>query len=256
LFKYGSGYKIGAPPLTGITFGQVVQEESTTTSSKNLINVLLIEAINSKGPLKWNEEFKNKTLIFSFPDGHDEVNHITNFLNVTSGVQIKLLTGPNCTRQKILTELSSGACNVIHFVGNVFYSNLSPHDSYFLTNDKKAITIQEVKNLLEASQSPIKPFLFFNSQFFDVDGRRLKNVLKQFGEIFSQFNFDRITGIISRTYPVFNEDARNIIANLYINLFNNINQGEALLKARKQCKSGLAISSFVLFGNPWVKLFD
>ena len=256
MLKYGSSYKIGEPPLAGISFEQIIQEESTTTPPKKLINVLLIEAINSKGPLKWNEEFKNKTLIFPFPDGYDEVNHITNFLNVTSGVQIKLLTGPNSTREKILTELSSGACNVIHFVGNIFYSKMSPHDSYFLTNDKKAITIQEVKNLLEATQSPIQPFIFFNSQFFDVDGRRLKNVLKQFGEIFSQFNFNRITGIISRTYPIFNEDARKIIENLYVDLFvNNYNQGGAMLKARRQCKSGLAISSFVMFGNPWKKLF-
>ena len=94
MLKYGSGYKIGETPLAGIKFGQIVQEESTTTSPNKLINVLLIEAINSKGPLKWNEEFKNKTLIFPFADGYDEVNHITNFLNTTTGVQIKLLTGP------------------------------------------------------------------------------------------------------------------------------------------------------------------
>jgi hypothetical protein len=250
MLKYASGYKIGEPSLTGATFEQISQEMPAA-------NILIIETTNSKGPLKWNEEFKNKTLIFPFPDGYDEINYITNFMNITEGVgQTKILNGFNSTREKIIAELSSGDYNIIYFIGNIFYSKMSPHDSYFISNDNKSTTINEINNILNISESKVKPLLFFNAQYFEGDGKQLKNALKQLGEIFSQFNYNRITGIISRTYPIFNEDARKIIGNFYINLLNNENQGIALLKARQQCKSGLAISSFVHFGKPWDKLLS
>ena len=131
---------------------------------------------------------------------------------------------------------------------------MSPQDSYFLSNDNKSTSFNEIKNILNLSKFNIKPLLFFNAQYFEGEGKQLKNVLKHLGEIFSQFNYNRITGIISRTYPIFNDDARKIIGNFFINLFNNDNQGIGLLKASQQCKSGLAISSFVNFGKPWDKL--
>ena len=119
---------------------------------------------------------------------------------------------------------------------------------------KKLITFNEIKKALEKNKSNSKPLLFFDAQFFHVEGKRLKNTLKIFGEIVSQFNYNQISGIIYQAHSLFNEDTRNIMANFYFNLFNNDSQGIALLKARQQCKSGIAISSFVHFGIPWKKL--
>jgi hypothetical protein len=127
----------------------------------------------------------------------------------------------------------------------------------------------------------IHPFLFFNSQIFDVEGIKLQNVLKVFGEIVAQFDPSDIIGVISRTYPLFNEETNEIISNFFINLLKNKSQGVAILKARQQCiaakmekaveeqfnnlskdnsitridlLSSLAVSSYLLFGQPWKKL--
>lgn len=255
MLKFSSGYKIGEPPLVGVAFGQVVQEESITKTTINKFNVLIIEAANAKSPLKWNEEHKNKTLIFPFPDAFEELNHITGFFNTCDNVNhISILSGLNSTREKILLNLSQVASKIIHFVGNIFYSKMSPKDSYFLTNDNNLITFREIKYALEKNESNSKPLLFFDAQFFSVDGKRLKNTLKIFGEIVSQFNYNKISGIIFQAHSLFNEDTRNIKETFYLNLFKNDSQGVALLKARQQCKSSIAISSFVNFGIPWKKL--
>jgi len=123
--------------------------------------------------------------------------------------------------------------------------------------------------------------LFFNSQIYDTEGKKLKNVLRTFGEIVEYFDYERITGIMSRNYPIFNDETKEIIANFYINLFNDFSQGVSLLKARQACMSNkmtklvekkfgelsaeegaknidlegsTAISSFIIYGKPWRKL--
>jgi len=274
LLKYSSSYKIGEAPLVGIGFEQIGQDELLTAPSEELYNILIIDAINSTGPLKWNEDLKKKELIFPFPDGANELDFITNFFNSRNEVnQINLLSGMNSTRENILLNLSQGAYHIIHFVGNIFYSEGSPPDSFFLTNDNNIVTFREIYLSLIQNQARLKPFLFFNTQIYDVDGNKLKNTLQTFGEIVSNFNYEEITGIVSQNYPIFNNETKDIIANFYINLFKKHGQGVALLKARQQriakitmvmaeqqesqnlgLESSLAISSYVLFGRPWKKL--
>ena len=180
---------------------------------------------------------------------------MANYFNEQAGInQIKVLNGFNTTRQKILSSLSNDPLNIIHIVCNIFYSELSPKDSYLLTNDDDLITFDEIKSALDKNSSNQRPILFFNAQIFSIGGKRQKNVLRTFGEIVSQFNYDSITGIITRNYPLFNHETREVTTSFYNNLFKNYSQGVALLNARRQSKSGLAISSFLLFGKPWKKL--
>ncbi len=282
LLKYSSAYKIGEAPLGGITFDLDFREDLITPSNKEIYNVLIIDANNSTGPKKWNDEIKNKELIFPFRDGMDELNYITSFFNNRDEInQINLLSEANSTRENILLNLSQGAYHIIHFVGNVFYSRGSPKDSFFLTNDNNIITFDEILDSLNKNQSKLQPLLFFNTQIYNVDGKKIINALQTFGEIVTQFNYDRITGIVSRNYPIFNAETKNITANFYEYLFNKNSQGVALLKARQHCitrktmdrsedqskvsdakgdilnigmETSLAISSYVLFGKPWKKL--
>ncbi len=125
--------------------------------------------------------------------------------------------------------------------------------------------------------------MILNSQVYDTEGNKLKNTLKTFGEIVSQFEHDKITGIISKNYPIFNEETKQVISNFFINLFNKNTQGVSLLRARQQyiankmqkiveaqvknattdlrtahidLQSSLAISSYLLFGKPWKKIIS
>ncbi len=251
MLKYSSSYKIGEPHLSGNILEDIDQNQQSTKS----YDVLLIEAINAKGPFKWNEVTKQKELIFPFPLGSDELNHIANFFNNRPEInQLKILNGFNSTREKILSHLSQDPLNIIHFVGNIFYSKWSPKDSYILTNDNNLITFHEIKRALDKNRFNQHPILFFNAQIFNIEGERLKNVLRTFGEIVSQFDYESVTGIVSRNYPLFSHETREITTNFYNYLLKSKNQGEALLRSRQQCNSGLAISSFLLFGKPWKTL--
>lgn len=283
LLKYSSGYKIGEISLGGITFEQDVKREPVV-SSINKYNVLVIDGINSTHPLKWNEELKRKELIYPFPSGGDELNHIINFFNKQDKIdQITTLLGSNSSKEKILAHLSNDFYHIIIFVGNIFYSKWNPKDSYFLTNDDEIITFKEINRLLKTHSINIQPIIFFNSQVFSIEGEKLKNVLRTFGEVVSQFDQNKITGILTRPYPLFNEETKGIFIDFFMNLLNDNSQGVALLKARQQCiskkmeksvkdqvndatvkdsitiidlRSSLAVSSYLLFGKPWKRFIS
>jgi len=236
LLKYSIGYIIGEPPLGGVTFGHDMVEKEGKLTKDGKINVLIIDSINTSGPIRWNERIKSKELIFPFEAGINEFNYITEFFNNREEVnQIAILVGPDSSRDNILTHIETGSNHIIHFVGNIFYSKWNPRDSFFLTNDNEIITFNDINKSIQANINAEKPFLFFNSQIYDIDGKKLKNVLRTFGEMVEYFDYERITGIMSRNYPIFNNETKEIIANFYINLFNDFSQGVSLMKARQAC---------------------
>ncbi len=267
LLKYSSGYKIGEIPLRGINFDEISNQQLQNETSEIKYKVLIIESINSTEPLKWNEKNKQKELIYQFQAGSEELNYITNFFNEKTEInEINALTSINSTRNEILLNLSKDLYHIIIFVGNVFYSQMSPKNSFFLTNDNQILTVNEIIKALDKNNPKIQPFLFFNTQIFDIEGIKLKNVLKTFAEIVHQFDENTITGILSRNFPLFNTMTKEIFANFFNNLLNNNSQGDSLLKARQQSisniiendvekqidlRSSLALSSYLLFGIPW-----
>ncbi|MFX0076838.1 MAG: hypothetical protein ACFE96_15445 [Candidatus Hermodarchaeota archaeon] len=282
LLKYSIGYIIGEPPLGGITFGYESEAQEQDLNKQNKYNVLIIECTNSSDPIRWNEETKAKELIFPFEAGINEFNYITEFFNDREEVdQITILVGLDSSRDNILSHIESGSNHIIHFVGNIFYSKWNPRDSFLLTNDNKIVTFNDISNSIQASKSGIQPFLFYNSQIYNTQGEKMKNVLRTFGEIVENFDYEKIVGIMSRNYPIFDSETNEIISNFYSNLFNQNSQGVSLLKARQVCmankmtklveqqfeelsaedgtksidlESSLAISSYMLFGKPWKKL--
>ena len=276
LLKYSNAYNIGEPPLRGISFDQ----KDNTSDLDKKYNVLLIETINSKYPTKWNEKKQGKEILFPFMAGTGELEVITSFFNVRDEIDtINILSDDKSTLENIHANISAGNYNVIHFIGNIFYSKWNPKDSYLLTNDNQIVKLSEISNWTKQNPNNSQPLLFFNTQIYDINGVRFNNTQKIFAEIITDFHFESITGIISRNFPLFSSETKNIAANFYINLFSNSSQGVALLKARQQCfsknpledvkqqieNSGVkseesdsenlfAISSFILYGKPWTKL--
>jgi hypothetical protein len=276
LLKYSNAYKIGEPSLGGISF----EQDNNITESGKKYNVLIIESINSNYPTKWNEKEQGKELLFPFMAGKGELEAITSFFNARDEIgSINILSGEKSTLENIHANISAGNYNVIHFIGNIFYSKWNPKDSYFMTNDNEIIKLSEISNWCKQNPTNFRPFLFFNAQIFDINGVRFNNTQKIFAEIITDFHFESITGIISRSFPIFSNETKNIASNFYVNLFNNNSQGVALLKARQQCLSKkpleeveqqiensgtqieesdsgnlFALSSFILFGKPWEKL--
>ncbi|MFX0007920.1 MAG: hypothetical protein ACFFAV_14525, partial [Candidatus Hermodarchaeota archaeon] len=55
LLKYSSGYNIGDVPLDGVDFEDEQSKINQVDASNKAFNVLVIESINSKHPVKWNE---------------------------------------------------------------------------------------------------------------------------------------------------------------------------------------------------------
>jgi len=280
LLKYSMGYIIGEPPLEGISF----EEDQGLNSVNNEKNskVLIIESTNSSNPLIWNEQTKKKELLFNFPKGGEELDYILNFFNNREEVvEISILSGLDSTREKILSYLNSGNYSIIHFIGNVFYSELNPFHSYFLTNDNELITFNDINTALKSINRLHKPFIFFNTQLFDTKGERLTNAMRAFGEIIKEFDLNLISGILAKVIPIFDDETQTITSNFYIHFLNDLSQGISLLKSRQECmvnrieklieqdlknlseeegskhitiQNSKSISSFILYGKPWKKI--
>ncbi len=282
LLKYSSGYKIGELTLGGVTFEEDQFKAPSSAASNKKYNVLVIDSINSKNPLKWNDKNKQKELIFPFKAGAEELNYMISFFNTCSEInQMATLIGVHSTRENILSNLSSDMYQIIVFVGNIFYSKWNPKNSFFLTNDNQVVMFNEINSILNKNNLKIQPLLFFNSQVYDIEGKKLRNTLEAFGQIVTQFDYNKITGIVSKNYPIFNDETKQIITHFFINFFNQNSQGVSLLKARQKCiankmemlveqqvkepdtekgikhidlRSSLAISSYLLFGKPWKRI--
>lgn len=280
LIKYSIGYIIGEPPLEGISFERV--EKDMALPYKTGFKVLIIESLNLTSPLIWNEEVKKKELLFNFPNGVEEINYVTNFFNNIDKIdEISLLTGPDSTREKILSHIKSGEYSIIHIVGNVFYSKQNPFNSYFLTNDDELVTFRDINSMLKLGNCKSSPFIFFNTQIFDVKGKKLTNAMRAFGDIIKNIDLDFTNGILVRVIPLFDNETQAIMSNFYINFLNNLSQGISLLKARQECianritmqieqdlkvldkeecyqnitiQNSKAISSFILYGKPWKRI--
>ncbi|MFW9930922.1 MAG: hypothetical protein ACFFD1_16155, partial [Candidatus Thorarchaeota archaeon] len=215
LLKYSIGYIIGEPNLGGISFGgkNLPLKE---INENNTYNVLIIDIMNSKGPLKWNEKSKAKELIFLFEAGRTELEFITEYFTNKSQVkQLTLLSEYKSTREDIITEISQGAHNIIHIVGNIFYSKWNPSNSFLLTNTNEIVRISEIIDAIKRNNQDIKPLIFVNSQLFDVVGKKLRNVVRIFGDIAEQFDYEKIVGIVSHNYPIFDEETKEFTKNFY-----------------------------------------
>jgi hypothetical protein len=281
LLKYSIGYIIGEPPLGGISFGKL-EDSSQEDDEKKKYNVIIIDCMNSKGPLRWNEKKKGKELIFPFTAGKSELEFITDFFaNQNQVNSINILSETKSTRENILESISQEIYQIIHIVGNIFYSKWNPSNSFLLTNSNEIVRISDINDAIKLNPHNIKPLIFVNSQLFDVIGGKLKNVVRIFGDIAEQFDYEEITGIVSHNYPIFDEETQEFTKNFYNHIFMNYGQGISLLKARQICmankmaelaqkkaleltaedgtitidlESSLAISSYSLYGKPWKKV--
>ncbi|MFX1385224.1 MAG: CHAT domain-containing protein, partial [Promethearchaeota archaeon] len=254
LFQYSTSYRIGEVNIGGVSF------ERGMMSLEDVHDVLIIGAINDNYPTKWNEKKQVKELIYPFIEGKNELNHIVNvFRNSEKVNSMTILTESTCTRDKILSHLSQNKLHIIHFIGNIYYSKKSPKDSYFITNDKNIIKIEEILKAINQNSYDIYPLLFFNAQIFDDEGVKINNTTKILGELFSHFDYSHIKGIIARNFPVFTNESRKIITGFYNYILSKNNQGIALLKAISEDLSkkniennqSATLSSFILFGTPW-----
>ncbi len=281
LLKYSIGYIIGEPPLGGISFDRIV--DSPQVEDKNgKYNILIIESINSKGPFKWNEKDKNQKLIFPFQAGQSELEYIINYFNEKDQVnEITLLLDANSTRDKIVKNISQEAYQIIHIVGNIFYSKWNPSNSFLLTNSDEIVRISDINKAIKLNPHDTHPLIFVNSQLFDIVGKKLKNVVTIFGDIAEQFDYERVAGVVSHNYPLFDEETQEFTKNFYDHIFRDYGQGISLLKARQICmankmtelaqktaqqltdkdgtinidvQSSLGISSYTLYGKPWKKV--
>jgi len=261
---YSIGYSIGGPSLKDLT-SQAIEEYGSQTHEKKY-KALIIGALNLMMPTKWDDEQGKNVLMYPFQEGVNELNFALNYFNNCPNIeQLMYSIQENLTRDNILNNIISGTYDIIHIIGNLFYSDLNPKASYFLTNDYQIVSILEINDAIKVNYGTKKPLLFLNIRCFDLKGNELKSNIQVIPKIIRCIEQNNISGSITRLFSYFNDDTRNIMAIFYDELTNGQNQGVSLLKARQRAlmnqatESGgnistealIAANSFILFGKPW-----
>lgn len=278
--KFSIGYSIGEPNLNKIISEAPILPLNQSKQKK--YNTLVIGCLNLMLPSKWDDAIQKNVLMYPFNEGVKELNHIIQYFNESSFIdQITYLVQENITRDKFLNNVSSGNYDIIHIIGNLFYSETNPKNSFFLTNDYQIVSISDIINVLKANLNHKKSFICFNVRFLNLLGNKLHSNLIDFSEIFRNFDQNEITGMIVRNNSIFNEDTRYLLSYIYNNLTGGFNQGVSLLKGRQiyllnkvipnNEKAGkelkninmqkdvseeilIDLNSFLLFGEPWKML--
>lgn len=268
-FKYSIGYTIGETSLEDIT-SQALQKDSTNLQARKY-SALIIGALNLMLPSKWDEDAKRSILMYPFEEGLNELNYILNYFNESPNTdQLMYCIKEGLTRDMFLNHIVSGTYDIIHIVGNLFYSELNPKNSYFLTNDYQIVSISDINNALEMNVAPHKPLLFLNVRCFNLSGNLIQSNLQVLPKIIKSIEKNSVAGIISRTYPIFTDESKEMIINFYNDLTSGLSLGHSFLLARQKSllsknssggvqssptnislESLFAVNSFILFGKPW-----
>jgi len=273
--KYSIGYSLGIPTLKGISSETSVLPLDQSKQKK--YNALVIGCLNLMLPSKWDDTTQKNVLMYPFNEGVEELNLCIHYFNDSDYIdQMAFFVQEMVTRENFLNNINSGNYDIIHIIGNLFYSENNPKNSYFITNDYHIVSISDIINAVKTNLNHKKPFFFFNVRFFDQLGNQLQSILKIISEIIQNFNQNEITGIFVRILSDFNDNTRQLILNIYNNLTNGFSQGISLLKARQKIllnkvvlnanqkeidiqqemnvESIIALNSFLLFGKPWKML--
>ena len=272
--KYSIGYSLGEPDLRGINSKIPVLP---LDQLKQKFNILIFGSLNLMLPSKWDDATKNNVLMYPFNEGVNELNHIIQYFRESSFVDhMEYYIQENLTRENILNSIISGTNDIIHIIGNLFYSTENPKNSYFITNDYQTVSISDINYAIKKTTTTKKPFIFFNVRIFNLLGDQLPSNLKVISKIIQNFDQNEITGIIVRILYEFNDNTRQLISNIYNNLTDGFSQGISVLKARQKIllnkvasnvdqkeidiqqdmnvESIIAFNSFLLFGKPWKML--
>jgi len=273
--KYSIGYSLGTPTLKGIS--SEVSVLPLDQSKQKKYNALVIGCLNLMLPSKWDDITQKNILMYPFNEGVEELNLCIHYFNDSVYIdQMAFFIQEMVTRENFLNNINSGNYDIINIIGNLFYSENNPKNSYFITNDYHIVSISDIINAVKTNLNHKKPFFFFNVRFFDQLGNQLQSILKIISEIIQNFDQNEITGIIVRVLFDFNDNTRQLISNIYDNLTNGFSQGISLLKARQKfllnevvpnadqkdidmhqditIESIIALNSFLLFGKPWKML--
>ncbi len=254
--QFPISYKIGRTKIEGISF-----EEKSNISSDDLKDILNLESTNSINPTRWDDKNQKKELLFPFLGGKNQVTHVSSFLNSVDRIgTMTLISEDIASRERVLSEISQGKHDIIHFIGNIFFSKASPKDSYILTQDNNIIKLKELFQAIKISKQ--KPFLFFDAQIYDTNANLIDNTRINFGQILSSFDIGFIKGAITRNYPTFDNITNQIVEEFYLSLLKNDTLGDAMLKAIKSnyqegtlnYEIGSKLTAFTLFGPPWDRL--
>ncbi len=235
MLNYSCTYYSDPTTLEAIDFESNLVKQKEQGKKSSELRVLLIESINSKGPLKWNEKENKKDLIYPFPGGEERSEFITNLFSSKEEINtIVALTKEHSNRNLILNSLKENNFNIIHIIGNLIYSMNNPQESFLITHDNNIIKLREIIENSVKSHSRTSLLIFFDIQVFDIDGRKIENPISTYSQIASLINLSHLTGVVFKV--AINEHAvyDQVVSRFYENLIKGEQLGISMLNAQKQ----------------------
>ena len=191
----------------------IVRLEAGSRTYKEILDVngVLVVASNPLGDLKNVER---------------EANSVIDAIERIGGVESKLLSGRDASKENVIKEIESGKYQVIHYSGHSNFDEKFPGKSYLLLKDNRKLIADELARLSKDKELHL---VFLNSCLSGADKVDVFNVTG----LSSAFVKSGVPNVIGMKWSISDHGARLLSEKFYEEYVKTRDPAEALRKARK-----------------------
>lgn len=175
------------------------------------------------------------------PEARAEAEQLAAWLG-ERGVERTVLLGAEATLLRIITELTPGDYDLLHYCGHVAAPFGTTHVGLLLHDNQ----LLDARALEPLARSGVPPTVFVNGC---ASADRLGNLCVSFMEAGAKV-------VVGTRYPVGEEPARRFAERFYADIIAGATAGAAIHSARRAVRRGPALdwSAFVLYGDPLTRV--
>jgi pimeloyl-ACP methyl ester carboxylesterase len=150
------------------------------------------------------------------------------------GVQLDFIEGRSATRERLLSELAAGTCDVLHFAGHGFFDASQPGRSGLVCADGKVLRGRDLDGI-----GDLPALVFFNAceaariRRPAARSRRALSGLERSSSLAESFLDGGVANFIGTHWPVGDDAALGFSTRFYARLLAGAELGEAMLAARR-----------------------
>lgn len=186
-----------------------------------------------------------------------EVEHISTGLE-GAGVEIDVWIREEVNGWRLQEVLRAGRYDVIHYAGHAYFDSEEPDKSALLLADEYKLIAQKIQRLLRG-----RPLIFLNaceSGRAAIERGEISYTGAYTEGLASSFIMGGALGFIGALWPIYDIDAAEFATIFYQRLLAGEMIGEALrqarLKLREMVPDDITWASFILYGDPKLRIIE
>jgi len=197
------------------------------------------------------------------PGAEIEGQHLSDLLSDHSSIRIETVKGHEATKERLMTEFSSGSYDVVHYAGHAYFDRESPSNSGVVCAGEQVLS---GRDLLGINNLPL--LMFFNAceaarvrkrgpeRYEVIKNIETAEVSRANTGLAEAFLRGGVANYIGTFWPVNDNGAKQFAKVFYQFLLDGQPIGDAVQAGRNELKTNgnQDWANYILFGDPWFRL--